>query len=144
MSRRVCPELSASLSASRRADVGEPLPAHVESCPDCAPAVALDRALARVAASESAESFPSVGTIRLEILLAIERRRLARAAAVRVAVHALAFVVCVGLFVAAWVLEFRAGSSPTAAGATCGGALMVVAMSMWSLVRAVDEAALVS
>jgi hypothetical protein len=144
MSRGVCPELSASLAACRRAAVDAPFAAHVESCPDCGPAVALERALARFAAFEGAGPFPSAEAIRIESVLVLERRRLARAAAVQVGLQALALVVCVALLGAAWVLEFRAGAPARIAGAACSGAIVAVAMSIWSLVRAVDEAALVS
>ena len=144
MSRPMCPELSASLATCRRAAADAPVTAHVESCPDCGPAVALDRALAHLAAFEGAGPLPSAGAIRVESILVLERRRLARAAAVQVGIQALAFVVCVALLAAAWLLEFRSGAPAGLAGAACGGAIVAVAMSIWSLVRAVDEAALVS
>jgi hypothetical protein len=144
MSLRVCPELSASLAACRRAAVDALVTAHVESCPDCGPAVAIDRALTRLASFEGAGPFPSVETIRVESLLLLEKRRLARAAAVSVGIQALALVVCVSLLVAAWVLEFRAGAPAGIAGAACGGAIVAVAMSILSFFRTVDEAALMS
>jgi len=144
MSRGVCPELSASLAACRRAAADAPVTTHVESCPDCGPAVAVDRALSRLAAFEGAGPFPSSGAIRIESLLVIERRRLARAAAVQVGIQALALVVCFAVLAAAWVLEFRAGATARVVGAACCGAIVAVAMSIWSLFRAVDEAALMS
>ena len=133
-----------SLATCRRAAVDALVAAHVESCPDCGPAVALDRALVRLAAFEGAGPFLSAEAIRIESLLVVERRRLARAAAVQVAIRALAFVVCVAVLAAAWVLELRASGPARIAGAACDGAIVALAMSTWSLVRAVAEAALVS
>jgi hypothetical protein len=144
MSRGVCPELPASLASCRAGAMDAPVASHVASCPDCGPAVALDRALTRVAVFEAAGPFPSAEAIRIESLLILERRRRARAAAVQVGVHALALLVCVALLAAAWVFEFRTGAHARIVGAAGSGATVAVAMSILSLLRAVDEAALVT
>lgn len=144
MSRGACPLLPASLAASRGNRMDASITAHVDACPECGPAVAVDRALLRMAAVEDARPFPSVEAIRLEGMLALERSHRARAAAVQVGIHAAAFAICVGLFTAAWLLDHRAGSSAGPESAVCGAALAAVAMSLWNLARVVDEAALVS
>ncbi len=141
MSHPSCPRLAASLSDSRRGVRSGTLEAHVASCPDCGPAVALDRALSTFSAPDGARPFPSSAAIWLESVLVLERRRLASDAAFRVGVHALAFAVCVGLLVTAWTLEVRTGAARGSIfGASLGGAVAAVAMSLWSLIRAVDEA----
>jgi hypothetical protein len=145
MSGGTCPRLPATLAASRRNGMDASIIAHVDACPECGPAVALDRALGRMAAVEDARPFPSAEAIRLEGLLELERRHRARAAAVRVGIHAAASATCVGLLAAAWLLEIRAGSpSAGVTSAACGAALAAVAMSLWNLARVVDEAAAVS
>jgi hypothetical protein len=104
-------------------------------------AVELERALARLAAADGARPFPSAEAVRLEAALVIEQRRLSRAAAVRVGIHAAAFAICVALLVVAGVSLFRVDAPAGGIiGASCAGAVIAVAMSLWGLVRAVDEA----
>jgi len=143
MTRSVCPREAVSLAASRRGALDPSIAAHVASCPDCGPAVALDRALALVASEDVTRPFPSPAALRLEADLLLEERRLARRAAVGVSLQALALAVCLALFAAVWALDLRPGAPGIlGAGSICAAA--VVALSMWKLVRAVDEAAALS
>lgn len=142
---RACPREQESRAAHRRGQVDASIAGHVLACPSCGPAVAIDRALASLARESEARPFPSAAVLRLEGELRREELRLARRAAVALALHAAAVGVGLALLVAVRLLE--TGSAPSAwtaggAGSIC--ALVVVGVSIWNLVRAAGESAATS
>lgn len=140
MTRRGCPRESQVLAAIRRDTVDAAIAAHLVSCADCARTAALDRAIRSLVEEDDPEMFPTAESIRLEALLVAEQARNERLEAARVWLHALAFATCSALAVAISILDAGAGSpSFRYLGAAPLGTLAAVAMSMWGLVRAVDE-----
>ena len=137
--RSLCPHVPETLAAFRRGDPAAA--AHARSCDDCSDALALERGLSILAASEGRRTSLSAEAMRLEAALIIEERRLARRAVMRVALHAVAFAVCALLVAAVTML----GLAPAGlAGAVLAGAGLAAALSLWNLLRAVGDAAVAS
>jgi anti-sigma factor RsiW len=143
MSHRGCPSESGTLAAHRRGAVDASIAAHVASCADCAAAIAVDRALALIAAAEDPGPYPAATALRLEGELRTEERRLARRGRVLIALQGGGLALSLALLASVRVVE--AGSSPSlfgGAGSIC--AIVTVAISIWNLFRTADELALPS